>query len=292
MWKTNDIVIRDPFIVPCREEKVYYMFGSTFSFFAKKPGMFPPLGFYHFKSRDLKEWEGPFPSFIPDENFWADRDFWAPEVHEYKGKYYMFASFKRDGVCRGTQILVSDTLDGRFQPLTEGPVTPREWECLDGTLYVNEEDIPYIVFCHEWAQVHDGEILAMQLTHDLKYAAGDPFLLFKASEAGWCCEYPRPGNFVTDGPFLFRRDGKLNMLWSSFYNGKYTMGCAYSSNGKITGDWIQEKELVFTEDGGHGMLFRTWDGKEYFSLHQPNSSTEHPFFLDAERYFASRGSCE
>ena len=49
----------------------------------------------------------------------------------------MFASFKAAGVCRGTQILVADHPKGPFVPHSDGPVTPRDWECLDGTLYVD-----------------------------------------------------------------------------------------------------------------------------------------------------------
>lgn len=46
----------------------------------------------------------------------------------------MFASFKNEDRHRGTQILVSDTPDGKFKPLTDYPVTPEDWECLDGTV--------------------------------------------------------------------------------------------------------------------------------------------------------------
>lgn len=273
--KKHEISIRDPFILPCEEEKAYYLFGTTAG------AQYPKAGFYHFKSYDLEEWEGPFESFIPDDSFWSHQDYWAPEVHAYKGKYYMFATFKSETRHRGTQILVSDTPGGLFQPLTAGPVTPSDWECLDGTLYVEEDGTPYIVFCHEWTQIRDGEIAAMPLTADLKTAAGEPVVLFKASESGWSCEFPGRGEYVTDGPFLFRHDGKLKMLWSSFRNGEYAMGCAYSTNGRISGEWLQEEELIFTEDGGHGMLFEAFDGKKYFSLHRPNCAPEHPILLEA-----------
>lgn len=276
MMKRSDIIIRDPFVFPCKSEKAYYMYGTTYV----RMG-YPKEGFHHYKSYDLENWEGPFESFIPDENFWANRDFWAPEVHEYNGKYYMFATFKRDGLCRGTQILVSDSPGGKFVPLTDGPVTPRDWECLDGTLYVERDGTPYIVFCHEWAQIRDGEIAAMPLTEDLKSPAGKAEVLFKASDSWWSCEFPGKGNYVTDGPYLFHHAGKLKMIWSSFYNGSYAMGCAYSSNGMITGSWEHEKDLIFKENGGHGMLFESFDGNRYFSLHQPNIPEEHPFFLEA-----------
>ncbi len=46
------------------------------------------------------------------------------------------------------------------------------------------------------------------------------------------------------------------MLWSSFTKGgEYAVRCAKSTNGEITGKWIQKEEPLYSCDGGHGMLF-------------------------------------
>ena len=97
----------------------------------------------------------------------------------------MFASFKSESRRRWTAILRADSPCGPFLPWSDGPFTPGEWECLDGTFYVSAKGVPYIVFCHEWVQARDGEIWAMRLTDDLKAPAGSPSLLFHASEAPW-----------------------------------------------------------------------------------------------------------
>lgn len=192
------------------------------------------------------EWSGPFPVFTPPENFWADQNFWAPEVHKYNGKYYMFASFKADGICRGTQILAADVPEGPFLPLTEGSVTPSDWECLDGTFYLDDTGAPWIVFCHEWLQVRDGEICAMRLSQDLKYAVGKPQLLFTARQAGWPSmnhDFGATG-YVTDGPFLYNAEnGHLLMIWSSYKNGDYAIATARSRSGNVLGPWEHDGTL-------------------------------------------------
>ncbi len=260
------IHIRDPFVLPVAGEQRYYLYGTGSPLGEK--------GFDAYRSPDLKHWEGPFAVMRPPKDFWADRHFWAPEVHEWRGKYYLFATFAREYPVRGTQICVSDSPEGPFQPLGDGPQTPRDWQCLDGTLYIDPQGAPWMVFCHEWTQVGDGEICAIALSDDLSESVGEPKVLFRASEVTWggVSKHERFEGRVTDGPFLHRlSSGALVMLWSTF-NGKldYCVAIARSETGSITGPWKHDPQPFFKGDGGHPMLFRTFDGKLTLSIHQPN----------------------
>ena len=106
-------------------------------------------------------------------------------------------------------------------------------------------------------------------------------LLFRASEARWAQPLegmeavafaPAP-HLVTDGPFLHRdRDGSLVMLWSSYGANGYAMGLARSPSGSVLGPWMQDEEPVWGADGGHGMLFRAFDGRLFMTFHQPNQT--------------------
>ncbi len=271
------INIRDPFVVPAPAERRYYLFGTR----GLDCWEGRPEGFDVYVGDDLQHWDGPLPAFRPAPDFWADRNFWAPEVHAYNGRYYMFASFKAGDVCRGTQILSADTLAGPYLPHTERPITPAGWECLDGTLHVDAHGRPWIVFCHEWVQVRDGEICALPLSEDLCRPVGAPVLLFRASQAPWVTPYPSRRDYVTDGPFLHRtEDGGLLMLWSSFARGGYTLGLARSLSGDVCGPWAQDAEPLYCDDGGHGMLFRTLEGQLTLALHRPNTNRdERPVFI-------------
>lgn len=289
MMKTRDIQIRDPFILPLQAENVYYMFGTTDQNCWKGPGG----GFDCYKSEDLAAWDGPIPAFRPSSTFWGKENFWAPEVHFFNDRYYMFASFKADHRYRATQILVSDNVSGPYETLTEEPITPADWECLDGTLFVDDDGSPWIVFCHEWVQIHNGSICALKLTPDLKKSIGRPFFLFSASEAPWVLgmggwdgsnpQYRFP-TYVTDGPFLYRlNSGTLLMLWSSFGSKGYAMGIARSASGNVTGPWQHDPTPLWLEDGGHGMIFKTFDGKLMLTFHSPNNTPkERPVFVELE----------
>ncbi len=279
MLTTSDIHIRDPFVLQSMTEKRYYLYGTT----GPQAWTNSASGFDYYTSLDLQIWEGPFPAFRPSADFWADRNFWAPEVHLYHQRYSMFASFKAEGVCRGTQIMVADTPQGPFQPISDGPITPHDWECLDGTLFVDGNDQPWIIFCHEWVQVGDGEICALRLSDDLTSAVGQPHLLFRASEAPWAHEINSKGRkgYVTDGPWMHRTEhGDLLMLWSSFSHGDYAVGVARSTSAEVTGAWQQVREPIYAGDGGHCMVFRSFEGQLLLTYHRPNASpNERPYFV-------------
>jgi len=242
----------------------------------------PADGFDVYTGADLEDWEGPAEVFHTPPGFWADQNYWAPEVHLYKGEFYMFASFKADGICRGTQILKASSPAGPFMPWSDGPVTPRDWECLDGTLYI-DKGAPYMVFCHEWSQIKDGAICAVALSDDLKRAAGEPKTYFTASEAAWGVPIKDGDCYVTDGPFMFTTgSGGLLMLWSGFSKDGYAMGTARSTTGGLDGEFVQDEKLLFSKDGGHGMVFRGLDGGLRVTLHTPNDTPmERPMFYHA-----------
>jgi len=262
--KFCDIHMRDPFILT--DDGKYYLYGSRGNELWGKCS-----GLDVYVSSDLEIWSDAVQVFTPPENFWSDMHFWAPEVHKYNDEYYMFVSFKSHGKCRGTQILKAASPMGPFIVHSDGPVTPTGWECLDGTFYI-ENDVPYMVFCHEWAQIDDGEICVMELTKDLKEAASEPTVLFKASEPAWSDGY-QPGKYVTDGPFMYRtQGGRLLMIWSSFSKHEYCEAISYSDNGSIFGNWIHDERLLFDKNGGHGMIFKNYNDDNMFIQHMPNNS--------------------
>ena len=277
MLKREEIRLRDPFVFCDPATKTYYLFGSTDVDTWGKTS----VGFDCYESKDLETFSSAIPAFRPDADFWGKYHFWAPEVYEVEGSYYMFASFKSDCCHRGTAVLKADRVTGPYLPWSDGAVTPRDWECLDGTLYTDKQGQKWMVFCHEWQQVGDGEMCLIRLTDDLKAAASEPKLLFHASDAAWSSsdfetEYENNGeNYVPDGPFLFEHpSGKLLMLWSTHTKNGYGIGLAVSESGLVEGPWVQEKTPVYDTDGGHGMIFCTFDGRLLLTIHSPNVTGE------------------
>ena len=74
------------------------------------------------------------------------------------------------------------------------------------------------------------------------------------------------------------------MLWSSFCEGGYALAMAHSKSNTIDGPWVQDPELLFDENGGHGMLFTDLSGNLTVTLHSPNIDLkERPVFFKIDR---------
>ena len=266
----DSIRLSDPFILADSATMTYYMTGT---------------GGMMWKSKDLKLWSGPYRVAETDPSSWMGPRpmIWAAELHQYQGKYYYFATFTNQEVFidtvagrpierRASHILVSDKAAGPFRPVGKENYLPEDKPTLDGTFWIDSDGKPYMVYCWEWLQNLNGTIDKIELKPDLSGSVGEGKTLFRASDSPWSKERDANGNIkphmVTDGPFLFHTStGRLGMLWTSWVFDIYTQGVAYSESGTLDGPWIQEKEPITPPNYGHGMIFKTFDGRTLLACH-------------------------
>ncbi len=280
--KIAPMLVRDPCIVPYNG--MYYLYSGTGS------------GYGVQSSSDLLTWSARTVVFSQYglAGFDGDTNYWAPECHIYKGNFYLFATYHSTvNDHRGVAIFRSKTPTGTFELISKnehtdlgvGHITPHDWDAIDGTLYVDENGKPWMVFVYEWTSTSDGigRMAYAPLSDDLTEFLDTPKIMFKANDAPWS------NRQVTDGCYLYRcEDGTLLMIWSNMADGKgigrgYTVGIAKSSNGRLDGTWTQVKIPLFNEnnrnvyctvEGGHGMIFQSFDGRLYLAIHTPNSGED------------------
>ena len=264
--------LRDPYVL--KAEDGYYMFGT---------------GWVVYRSADQTldgDWNLLGQAVdIPDD---SDGDHWAPEVYEYDGAYYMFTTYKSQMTGRrGCAVFRAEKPQGPYKLYSDGHVTPKEWDAIDGSLYIDKDEQPWMFFVHEWTSTDDniGRMACAKMSKDLSRLTTEPTELFRADDAPWAAE-----GVVTDGCWIYRcRDDSLIMLWSSWDEGGYCVGMVKSSSGEVTGPWEQLEERLFTKsdlgtyDGGHGMIFTDYYGKLWLTLHSPNDPaagrSETPLFI-------------
>lgn len=274
--KREDIRIRDPFIIA--EGGYYYIYSSTCSESGKTVEVY--------KTDDVDNWGEHKTVYTLSTDTWKSRDLWAPEVHRYLGKYYLFVSILGKNGLRGTEISVCDTPDGEFIPITDKPATPLDKSCIDGTLFV-DGDVPYIVYSRDWPDNYDkerdvyiGQICAVRLSADLKDEVGEPFLLFDSDKVPYSAKAPSPTRLAngvrvmrygSDAPFVNRlSNGKLFLTWSPFPGNNYVVLGATADD--IHGPWEHIPTPLFDGNGGHAMFFDDFDGKKKICFHCPEKN--------------------
>ena len=277
--KTNEINIRDPYIL--LEEDTYYLYGTR-----SNTCWGPAEGFDCYESRDLENWEGPVEIFRRSEDFFATENFWAPECYKRNHKFYLITTLGAQGCKKGIYVLEGEHPQGPFS-LYGSRLTPEEWNCIDGTLYFEDEKV-FLIFSHSFEDTPDGDMCMVELEKNLSKPVGTPQTLFSAKEAEWArpvpfaeAEFGMKGDvYFTDGPCVFKEGQQLYMTWSSWGAHAYAVGIAVSESGRIEGPWTQMKEPVWPENGGHGMVFTDKTGERLFTLHYPNDKEkEHPCFF-------------
>lgn len=271
--------LHDPFIVTDADSKTYWLFTkNTASASGQKA-----LGVMAYRSRDLKHWTKPELVFQLHAGIWANDGCWAPEVHRWRGRWYLFVTVHNESLPlaepspvqgqktyrRSTVLAVADQLGGPFTLLRDGePVVSKELMTLDGTLYVDPAGKPWMVYAHEWLQLRVGAFAAVPLDAELR-AVRAPRELFRGDASPAARPQQGQGIIVTDGPQLYRTaDGSLHMLWSSWGEDGYFQTLSRSKSGDLFGPW-EHLPVWLGKGSGHGMLFRSLDGDWMLVVHRP-----------------------
>lgn len=254
--------LRDPFVLA--ENGKYYVYGTGWKCAVSSRGKLDGLWSVY----------GGIVTVPTD----AVKDMWAPEVYKYNGEYYMFTTYYSAKTGhRGCSVFKSAHPNGLFVEISDGHVTPSDWDAIDGTLYIDTDGTPWMVFVHEWTSMKDGvgSMAAAKMSADLTHFVSEPIELFRATDAKWS----RSG--VTDGCFMrLCENGELIMLWSTFDKYGYCIGVARSDNGRLDGNWTHDDAPLYTKgsdgqyDGGHCMLFTSLEGQLYLCMHSPNNSSQ------------------
>lgn len=271
--------LHDPFIVTDTASKTYWLFTKNHPSFSGSQA----IGVMAYRSRDLKHWTRPELVFQLPAGFWANDGCWAPEVHRWRGRWYLFVTVHNESLPlaepspvpgqrtyrRGTVLAVADQLGGPFTLVRAGePVVDKALMTLDGTLYVDPAGKPWMVYSQEWLQLRVGVFAAVPLDDELR-TIGPPRELFRGDASPAAKPQQGYGIVVTDGPQLYRTaDGSLHMLWSSWGDDGYFQTVSRSKSGDLSGRW-EHLPVWLAKGSGHGMLFRTLDDRWMLVVHRP-----------------------
>ncbi|MEZ5426891.1 MAG: family 43 glycosylhydrolase [Pyrinomonadaceae bacterium] len=249
----------DPSVI--RVGKDYYATATT-------GGWAPHYPIMH--SRDLVNWKiiGAVFYSKPD---WIKSDFWAPEIVQDKGRFFVYYTARRDEGKdkKGTLCVAVATAPKPEGPyIDKGPLVCQEMGSIDADFARDENGKPFLIWKEDGNDRQQPTWLyAQPLDESGTRLLGKPTRLFRNTE-------PWEGG-VVEGAFLVRRDGWFYL----FYSGNaccgsscnYALGVARSKT--LLGKWEKNPaNPILAENDlwqcpGHGSIVETPDDRSFLLYH-------------------------
>ena len=249
--------------------------GADYWAMATTGGWAPHFSILH--STDLVNWR-VVGSVFQKKPAWVKSDFWAPEIIEDRGRYFVFYTARReDGAGkRGTLCVAVATAPAPSGPYTDyGPLACQISELknvgsIDAFFVRDENAQPYLIWKADGNDAEPDQptvIFAQRLSEDFRKLLGKRREILR-NTAAW-------EKHVTEGSFILRR----GEWFYHFYSGNaccgrgcnYALGVARSR--KLLGPWEKNPAnpiLAANETWqcpGHGDVVATPDGRDFLLYH-------------------------
>ncbi len=251
-----DIQLGDPYVMLASDGK-YYMYGTG--------GV--KNGFGCYVSENLADWKylgAVYHGKTPES--WTSGSFWAPEVYEKDGRYYMFFSADwKDNPNNEKEnfrigVAVSDSPAGPFKEISDKPLFDPGYPVIDANVLADDDGKYYLYFsrcCYkhpveseiaEWArekgmfdEIEESWIYGIELKADFSGVEGVPVRLLSPpakmsdTQAEWESRSVTSGEVNrrwTEGSYIIKRDNSYYMMYSAnFFGGEnYAVGYAVSDS--------------------------------------------------------------
>ncbi|MBQ8369062.1 MAG: glycoside hydrolase family 43 protein [Clostridia bacterium] len=227
-----------------------------------------PIGYYVYTSPDLVNWTNE--GLCADMMWGLSRNgyYWAPEVFEKDGKFYMIASVEEH-----IGFAVADS------PL--GPFIPEEnWlydKAIDGHVFIDDDGRAYLYYVG-WQNTYG--IYGCELNDDMvSVKPGTTKLLLKPEDS-----WEEIEGSVTEGPFILKNNGTYYLTYSGtgYTSDYYAVG--YATSDSPLGDYERYEAnpvLSYTSKfhgPGHHSFTTSPDGSELWIVYHVHNTLEtvHP----------------
>lgn len=252
-----DVQFGDPYILRTGSGK-YFMYGT---------GAGADNGFVAYSSNDLINWKREGQVYYGNnKNGWGEHSYWAPEVYERNGKYYLFYSAQwKENPGKELEnfkigVAVADQPTGPFIDLQNKPVFNPGYPIIDANVLFTEDGRTYLYYsrcCYKhpvesevakWAkdkgwfnEIEESWVYGVEMKPDFSGVIGEPVLLLRPPlkmndpQAGWesrSVTSKEVNRRWTEGSFIFKKGDTYYMMYSANYFGgqNYAVGYATSKS--------------------------------------------------------------
>lgn len=261
--KYNNPVLRgyaDPDVL--LYDGVYYLYATSYHI---------KDGYEVYSSTDLQNWENHGNCMAP-EPWGLKKGFWAPDVKEHNGRFYMLATVDGHlGLCMADSPL--------------GPFVPQNGflleKTIDGHIFFDGEDM-YIYYA-SWREGHKYAIWGCKMNPDhLTPDMSTETMLIVAEEP-----YESGKSRIAEAPYMMTKDGKYYLTYSGSHFVSPIYCVAYAESDSPLGPFVKyEGNPILVGDGetvtgtGHHCITTTVDKSEYIIVYHIHSKPNDAGYRD------------
>ena len=265
------VAMGDPDVLHVKGDK-YYMYGTGGA----------KHGFAAYSSADLVHWKSEGQVwFANNTNGWSDSTagwdgaYWAPEVYEVKGKFYMFYSapwkVNPDKEYENFRIgvAVADKPTGPFIDLANRPIFDPGYPVIDANVLFDKDGRLYLYYSRaaykhpveseiaNWArskgwfkEIEESWVYGVELKPDFSGVMGEPVLLLRPpltmndKQAEWesrSVTSKEVNRRWTEGSVTFRKGDTYYIMYSANYFGGENYAVGYATSKSPLGPFVKSE---------------------------------------------------
>ena len=218
-------------------------------------------------SRDLVNWELKG-NIFEKKPAWSSKNYWAPEISHYKGKFYVYYVGRKKGT--GPLSIAVATAENPTGPWTDhGPLIGQDEGSIDAMAVSDESDERFLIWKADGNSRRLPTILyAQHLSEDGTKLTGNMKEILRN-------DTPWEGSII-EGPFVQKR-GDWFYIFYAGGNGCCGKQCNYGTgvarSKKLLGPFekYSGNPILASNDTwkcpGHGSIVTTADGRDFFLCH-------------------------
>ncbi len=261
--------IGDPFVLKA-SDGFYYMYCTS-----------SENGYYCWKSADLVNWTDKKPAYLRQEGSWAVNCFWAPEVVELNGVYYMYYTAKNSNDSLRIGVAISSSPDGLFEDAKPEPLFDFGYAAIDANVLIDDDGKKYLYFSRDCSEniisgVRKSEIYGVSLNDDMISVDGEPVLLSTPSQP-W--EKGSLNPVWNEGPEVIKHNGVYYLTYSANYFASAAYSVGYATSDSPLGEYKKSDHNPILFAGsyqnisgpGHHSFTLSPDGTELFMVYHTHT---------------------
>lgn len=257
-------------------------------------------GFYCWTSDDLVHWEKSGICYRAAEKSFGNSCFWAPEVYEFYGRFYMYYTaqwkiYEEESLRIG--VAVSDNPLGPFEDvLDQKPMFDFGYGALDAHI-LKDGSRNYLYYSRagegHWVDgAKESDIYVVELGDDFISVKGSGKLILRP-EQDWERNSGAVNQYWNEGAFVIKKDGRYHMMYSANYYASREYGIGGAVADSPMGPFVkyEKNPIMCTSERisgpGHNSVVRNERG-EYYCVYHAHTHYDNPSG-DRQVYIAPMG---